>query len=70
MAQPKLVPELPDDLEAVFSAHQNDPEALLIAFMPVFCDHVKADRMFIQPRNPDTCVCKVLRWRRSEDIPM
>ncbi|PVH84066.1 hypothetical protein DL98DRAFT_512823 [Cadophora sp. DSE1049] len=70
MPQTETFPILPDDLEVVFSTNQNDPEALLIAFMPVFCDHVKADRMFIQPRNPDTRVCKVLRWRRSEEIPM
>ncbi|KAK0113363.1 hypothetical protein ONS95_013617 [Cadophora gregata] len=70
MSQPLAIPKLPEDLEDVFTAHENDPEALLTAFMPVFCDHVKADRMFIQPRNPDTRVCKVLRWRRSEDIPM
>ncbi|KAH7379934.1 hypothetical protein BKA64DRAFT_713972 [Cadophora sp. MPI-SDFR-AT-0126] len=70
MAWIETVPKLPDDLEAVFSTHQSDPEALLMAFMPVFCDHVKADRMFFQPRNPDTRVCKVLRWRRSKDVPM
>jgi len=42
---------------------------LLKEFMPVFCDHIKADRIFLQPRDPHTRVCKVMRWRRNEDIP-
>jgi hypothetical protein len=62
-------PMLPLDLEAVFANNKHDPEALITAFMPVFCDHMKADRIFVQPRNPQTRVCKVLRWRRDESIP-
>jgi hypothetical protein len=62
---------LPPDLEEIFSSHSetNDHEALLQAFMPLFCDHLKADRIFLQPRNPLTRVCKILRWRRSEGVP-
>ncbi|KUJ23900.1 uncharacterized protein LY89DRAFT_679182 [Mollisia scopiformis] len=60
---------LPPDLEAVFNEHPQDQEALLKAFMPVFCDHVRADRIFLQPRNPSTRVCKILRWRRTDSIP-
>lgn len=63
------MPKLPQDLETVFAGHVDDHEALLEAFMPVFCDHLKADRIFLQPRNPETRVCKVLRWRRSDSIP-
>jgi len=37
--------------------------------MPVFCDHVKADRIFLQPRNPSTRVCKIKRWRRDKSVP-
>ena len=62
-------PELPADLETVFTTHSDSHESLLQAFMPVFCDHIKADRMFLQPRNPHTRVCKALRWRRNETIP-
>jgi hypothetical protein len=62
-------PALPPDLEALFTIHKHDPEALITAFMPLFCDHVKVDRIFMQPRNPHTRVCKVLRWRRDESIP-
>lgn len=62
-------PSLPQDLEDVFTGHALDHEALLKAFMPVFCDHLQADRIFLQPRNPKTRVCKILRWRRNEDIP-
>ncbi|KAF8855999.1 hypothetical protein BDZ45DRAFT_804500 [Acephala macrosclerotiorum] len=62
-------PSLPSDLEAVFSSDTGDHEALLRAFMPVFCNHVRADRIFLQPRNPETRVCKVFRWRRNETIP-
>jgi hypothetical protein len=64
-----LGPILPPDLEAVFTAYKQDPEALITAFMAVFCNHLKADRIFMQPRNPQTRVCKVLRWRRDENVP-
>jgi hypothetical protein len=37
--------------------------------MPVFCDHINADRIFVQARNPDTRICKVIRWRRNHSIP-
>lgn len=69
MALQADIPSLPSDLEAVFGSHGGDHEALLRAFMPVFCDHVQADRIFLQPRNPETRVCKVFRWRRNESIP-
>ncbi|CZR56069.1 uncharacterized protein PAC_05957 [Phialocephala subalpina] len=69
MASQAYAPSLPRDLEEVFSSHEGDREALLKAFMPVFCDHVRADRIFLQPRNPETRVCKVFRWRRNENIP-
>jgi len=61
-------PSLPTDLEIIFSTH-NDPVTLIEAFMPALCEHIKADRIFIQPRNPDTRICKVIRWRRNENIP-
>ncbi|KAE8449458.1 hypothetical protein EG329_008066 [Mollisiaceae sp. DMI_Dod_QoI] len=60
---------LPLDLETIFSSHADNHDALLNAFMPAFCDHVQADRIFLQPRNPKTRVCKILRWRRNENIP-
>jgi hypothetical protein len=66
---PTMLPNLPADLEAVFSQHEGNDEALLTAFMPIFCDHVKADRIFLQPRNPFTRVCKILQWRRNEEVP-
>lgn len=69
MPQASSTPSLPNDLEVLFLWHESDPEDLLMAFMPVFCDHIQADRMFIQARNPDTRICKVLRWRRGENIP-
>ncbi|KZP18674.1 hypothetical protein FIBSPDRAFT_1045981 [Athelia psychrophila] len=37
--------------------------------MPAICDHIQADRIFVQPRNPFTRVCKIMRWRRTESIP-
>lgn len=60
---------LPADLEVIFSTHKSDPVALIGAFMPALCDHLNADRIFVQPRNPDTRICKVMRWRRNEGIP-
>jgi len=62
-------PALPADLEAIFTIHKDNLHTLLEEFMPVFCDHVKADRIFLQPRNPHTRVCKVMQWRRDPDIP-
>ncbi|KAE9366044.1 hypothetical protein N431DRAFT_430213 [Stipitochalara longipes BDJ] len=62
-------PALPPDLEAVFTNHKHDPEALIVAFMHPFCNHITANRIFMQPRNPETRVCKLLRWRRYESIP-
>ncbi|KAG0645827.1 hypothetical protein D0Z07_7713 [Hyphodiscus hymeniophilus] len=64
-----VLPALPADLESIFSSHANNPLALIEAFMPVFCDHVDADRIFVQARNPDKRVCKVMRWRRHDGIP-
>jgi hypothetical protein len=63
------LPALPADLEVIFSTHNSDPVTLIEAFMPALCEHVKADRIFIQPRNPDSRVCRVMRWRRNESIP-
>lgn len=60
---------LPADLEALFTIYSDNPPVLLQALMPVLCNHLRTDRIFIQPRNPLTRVCKVLRWRRSEDVP-
>jgi len=60
---------LPTDLEAIFTLHANEPLTLMNAFMPVFCNHVGADRIFLQPRNPDTRVCKVIKWRSKDSIP-
>jgi hypothetical protein len=69
MATPAEFPNLPANIQAVFSQNEGNDEALLIAFMPVFCDHVGADRIFLQPRNPFTRVCKILQWRRNDEIP-
>ena len=63
-----LAPILPDELETLFSAHHN-PVELIEAFMPVFCNLIGADRIFVSPRNPVTRVCTTFKWMRSEEIP-
>lgn len=69
MARPAEPHTLPADLEDILATNNGDLHALLEKFMPVFCNHVKVDRIFLQPRNPHTRVCKVMRWRRNENIP-
>ena len=69
MTTTETPPALPTDLEAIFTTHANDPIALIQAFMPIFCNHIAADRIFVQCRNPDTRICKVMRWRRNDNIP-
>lgn len=63
------LPTLPADLEEILATNNGNLHALLENFMPIFCEHVKADRIFLQPRNPHTRICKVMRWRRNESIP-
>ena len=69
MSTTEELPALPADLEAIFEEHADDLLGLINAFMPGFCDHVKADRIFVQVRNPDTRICRIMRWRRNDSIP-
>ncbi|KAH8598901.1 hypothetical protein B0O99DRAFT_683640 [Bisporella sp. PMI_857] len=62
-------PVLPIELERLFSTFQNEPARLIEAFMPVFCDLVEADRIFVSPRDPHTRVCTTFKWRRNESVP-
>ena len=59
---------LPQTLQDVLKSH-SQPEALFDALLPVLCDVLRADRCFLEVRNPYTRMHRNICWRRDPELP-
>lgn len=62
------LPALPAKVETIL-AQERDPETLFKAVLPLVCELLKADRCFLEVRQPSKRLYRDFCWRRSPKFP-